>query len=45
MADPKLYAKLERAIRHHASKLAKREHERRERLDKVAEVRGKLYAH
>jgi hypothetical protein len=43
MAESKLHSKIEHAIRHRKPELAQREHERRERLDKVAGVRAKLY--
>ena len=45
MAKSKGHAKMEHMIRDRAPKLAKREHERRERLDKIAGIRAKLYAH
>jgi hypothetical protein len=43
MAEPKLHPEIEHAIRHRKPALAKREHERRERLDKIAAARAELY--
>lgn len=43
MTKADTHAKQEQAICHRAPKLAKRDHERRDKLDKVATVRARLY--
>lgn len=45
MAKSELHEKRQHAIRHRAPALARREHERRMKLDKIASVRARLYGH
>jgi hypothetical protein len=45
MAKSDLHEKRHHAIRHRAPELARREHERRMKLDKIASVRARLYSH
>ena len=44
MTKKRAHEKQEEVIRHRAPKLAKRDHERRDKLEKVALVRARLYA-